>query len=94
MFGMGAEFARYFDATGFLNFGCNRRNDRSFCGMAFSRKMTQYFATANGACIESGTRDQVEEEKLDAKTHLSDIYRREAIGAFEDYRELIKGKNK
>ena len=61
--------------------------------MAFSRKMTQYFATANGACIESGTRDQVEEEKLDAKTHLSDIYRREAIGAFEDYRELIKEKS-
>jgi hypothetical protein len=61
--------------------------------MAFPRKVTQYFATANGACIESGTKDQVEEEKLDAKDRLSDIYRREAIGAFEDYRELIKERS-
>jgi Rps23 Pro-64 3,4-dihydroxylase Tpa1-like proline 4-hydroxylase len=34
------------------------------------------------------------DDELAAKAQLSDIYRREAIGAFEDYRELIKGKNK
>jgi hypothetical protein len=94
MFGMGAEFARYFYATGFLNFGCNWCNDRSICGMAFPRKVTQCFATANGACLETGKVDQVEEKGLDAQARLSEIYRKEAIGAFKDYRELIKGKDK
>jgi hypothetical protein len=91
MFGMGAKFARYFDATGFLNFGCNRRNDRSFCGMAFTRKITPQNRTDEAPAYLTG---KGAKEKEDAKTHLSDIYRREAIGAFEDYRELIKGKNK
>ena len=61
--------------------------------MAFARKVTQYFSTANGAFIGSEKRDRVEEEERDAKARLADIYRREAIGAFEDYRELIKEKS-
>jgi hypothetical protein len=62
--------------------------------MAFTRKITQCFATANGACLETVKVDQMEEEGLNARARLSEIYRKEAIGAFKDYRELIKRKDK
>jgi hypothetical protein len=62
--------------------------------MAFPRKVTQCFATVNGAFAEFSKQKQSEEITTGEKDQLSDIYRKEAIGAFADYRELIKGKDK
>tara|TARA_R110000796_G_scaffold231237_1_gene349089 strand:- start:350 stop:532 length:183 start_codon:yes stop_codon:yes gene_type:complete len=57
--------------------------------MAFTRKVTPAYLTGNGEQVVR----PVPISKDDALTQLSDIYRREAIGAFEDYRELIKEKS-
>ena len=57
--------------------------------MAFTRKVTPDYLTGNGEQVVR----PVPISKDDALTQLSDIYRREAIGAFEDYRELIKEKS-
>ena len=57
--------------------------------MAFTRTVTPAYLTGNGEQVVR----PVPISKDDALTQLSDIYRREAIGAFEDYRELIKEKS-
>ena len=57
--------------------------------MAFTRKVTPAYLTGNGEQVVR----PVPISKDDALTQLSDIYRREAIGAFEDYCELIKEKS-
>ena len=59
--------------------------------MAFTRKITQKNRTDEVPAYLTGKGNK---EKEDAKIRLADIYRREAIGAFEDYRELTKGKDK
>jgi|TARA_B110000495_G_C23008885_1_gene596466 hypothetical protein len=56
--------------------------------MAFTRKVTPEDRK------EQWYKAKEQDDELAAKAQLSDIYRREAIGAFEDYRELIKGKDK
>jgi hypothetical protein len=55
--------------------------------MAFTRKVTPEDRK------EQWYKAKEQDDELAAKAQLSDIYRREAIGAFEDYRELIKGKS-
>jgi len=57
--------------------------------MAFTRKVTPDYLTGNGEQIVR----PVSIFKDDALTQLSEIYRREAIGAFKDYCELIKERS-